>query len=175
MTSTTSPGAGAARRPASFCSSTTLLAAALAIVIGLGLGWGLLSPVNAPFLAFPSVIASAILVVLAVIGLFRDGSRVRIGDVLFIVAAAADAVIVQLTDHTLRPVSAAMLAAVVVMYAAIVLGIVFVSRRAADTADTPRAVEPQYPSGPPQRAAGGDAGSDGAGGATGDGGQAGPE
>ncbi len=152
MTSTSSPGAKAARKPATFCSGTTLLAAALAIVIGLGLGWGLLSPVNAPFLAFPSVIASVILAVLAVIGLFRDGSTVRIGDVFFIVAAIADAIVVQLTAHTLRPVSAAVLAAVVVMYAAIVLGIFFVCRRTADT-DTPRAVEPQYPAVPPQRGA----------------------
>ena len=152
MTSTTSHGASTAARVPTFCSSTTLVAAALSIVIGLGLGWGLLSPVNAPFLALPSVIASAVLALLAVIGLFRDGSQVRIGDICFLVAAAADAVVVQLTGHALRPVSAGMLAAVVVLYAAIVLGIVFVCRHTAEPSDTPRAVEPQYPAGSPQRA-----------------------
>ena len=152
MTRTASPGAGATARVPSFCSGTTLLAAALAIVIGLGLGWGLLSPVNAPFLASPSVIASAVLVILAAIGLFRDGRSVRIGDALFIVAAAADVVVVQSTARTLRPVSAGTLVAAVVMYAAIVLGIVFVCRRTADGSGTPRAVQPKYPSGPAPRA-----------------------
>lgn len=153
MTSTTSPGKGRAARVSYFCSSTTLLAAALSIVIGLGLGWGLLSPVNAPFLAFPSAIASAVLALLSVIGLFLDGSRVRIGDLCFIAAAAADATIVQLTARTLRPLDVPVIAAVVVLYAAIIVGVVFVCRRPAGAPETPRAVEPHYPAAPSHRAA----------------------